>query len=363
MKIMITGGGTGGHVYPALSIAEALIKDNKEHEILFVGTQKGLEGDVIPKTNFDFKAIEVQGFRRKLSLDTLKSFGKMFKGFFQAGKIIKDFKPDIIVGTGGYVAGPVMLQGALKGIHTLIHEQNAIPGITVKILAPFVDKICVSYEESFDYFKNKNKLLLTGNPIRDRFSELDPKLCKNNLKITKPFLLSVGGSGGAQAINDVMVEVIKAYNGGEIQIAHVTGRSYYDKFLKSLEDNQISLSDNIHVFDYLYNMPEYMVAADMILSRSGALTLAEIAMAGIPSILLPSPYVAHDHQAHNARVYEKNGAGLVVLNHEIKPGLILKLIEQHIFEPVHLEKMKNNAKKLSKPDATDLIVKEINRFN
>lgn len=141
-----------------------------------------------------------------------------------------------------------------------------------------------------------------------------------------------------------MVEVIQAYNGGKVQIVHVTGRAYYQKFLQNLKDQGISLCENVQVFDYLYNMPEYMVAADMILSRSGALTLAEIAMAGIPSILLPSPYVAHDHQAYNARVYEKNGAALMVLNKEIKPGSVLKLIDQHLFEPIHLEKMSANAK-------------------
>lgn len=361
MKIIVTGGGTGGHVYPAVSIAEKIKQERPEAEILFIGTQKGLESDVVVQLGYDFKAIEVEGFRRKLSKGTFKSVYLMFKGFFQAGRLIKAFKPDIIVGTGGYVAGPVMLQGALRNIKTLIHEQNAIPGVTIKLLSPFVDRVCVSYAESFEYFKRKEKLVLTGNPIRDTFKHLDRKTCRNKLNLTHPTLLSVGGSGGAKAINDGVFELIEAYNNKEMHLIHITGKSYYEAFMSQLKEKNIVLGSNIKVYNYVYNMPEYMVASDMILSRAGALTLAEIAIVGLPSILMPSPHVAHDHQSYNAMVYEKSGAGIMLKQKDIKENSVLNLVQRHLFEPEHLLKMRCNAKNLAKPQATELIVKEINK--
>lgn len=359
MKIIITGGGTGGHVYPALSIAESILEKHPQAEICFIGTQRGLESDVVVKAGFDFKAIEVEGFRRKLCLGTFKSFYLMFKGFFQAGRLIKKFKPDIIVGTGGYVAGPVMLQGALRNIKTLVHEQNAIPGVTIKVLSPFVDKICVSYEDSYKFFKKKDKLVLTGNPIRDKFTHLDREACRKQLGFKHPTLLSVGGSGGAKAINDSVMALIKYYNNNDMHLVHITGKRYYDDFMSLVDQEGIVLGDNISIYPYLYNIPEYMVASDMILSRAGALFLAEIAAVGLPSILLPSPYVAHDHQTYNALVYEKNGACIMVKQEDLAEETVLNLVKNHLFEPDHLDKMRLNAKALSKPNATTLVVEEV----
>lgn len=362
MKVLITGGGTGGHVYPALSIADELKKKYNKVEIVFVGTNRGLEADVVPKAGYDFKAIEVRGFRRKLSLDTLKTFGVMFKGYHQAGKIIKQFKPDIIVGTGGYVSGPVMMQGVFRGIKTIIHEQNAIPGVTVKILSSFVNKVLLSYEESEKYFKKKDHLLVTGNPVRNAFANLEKDAMRKKLEIDKPCLFSVGGSGGAKCINDAALGLIERYNGSDIQLVHVTGKTYYEDFIKELESKQITLENNIRVLKYVYNMPEYMVAADMMLSRSGALSLSEISLVGIPSVLIPSPNVAHNHQEHNAKVYEKHGAAIMVKEDSLKEDTLFKIVEEHLLNKDHLKIMADNAKKLATPDATKEIIKAIDQL-
>ena len=362
MKVLITGGGTGGHVYPALSIADELKKKYNKVEIMFVGTNRGLEADVVPKAGYSFKAIEVKGFRRKLSLDTLKTFGLMFKGYFQAGKLIKQFKPDVIVGTGGYVSGPVVMQGVFRGVRTLIHEQNAIPGVTVKILSRFVDKVLLSYEESEKYFKKKNHLVVTGNPVRNAFGHLDKKACRQKLGLTHPTLFSVGGSGGAKCINDAALSLIQAYNGSDINIIHVTGKRYFDAFVERIEEKGLILEDNIKVLKYVYNMPEYMVASDLMLSRSGALTLSEIAMVGTPSILIPSPNVAHNHQEHNARVYEKHGAAIMLKENDIKEQTVYQIVKEHLPNKDHLETMSNNAKKLARPSAAKDIIHVVDEF-
>lgn len=359
MKVIITGGGTGGHVYPALSIANEIKAQYKDAEILFIGTAYGLESDVVPKAGYEFKAITVKGFRRKLSLDTVKTVFAMFKGFFQAGRIIRRFKADVIIGTGGYVAGPVMLQGALKGVKTILHEQNAIPGVTIKLLSRFMDKVCISYEESRDYFKVKNNLVMTGNPVRDTFSALDKNTCRKILNISYPCLLSVGGSGGAKCINDAALELIKHYNGKEMNMIHVTGKRYYDEFMAVLAKENIVLKDNIQVLDYAYDVPTYMVAADMMMSRSGALFLSEIALVGMPSILIPSPNVAHNHQEYNAKVFEKNGAAIMVKESDIKKDTLLHIVDEHLFSVENLEMMQNNAKQLALPNATAEIVQLI----
>ena len=361
MKVLITGGGTGGHVYPAISIADEIKKRYKDVDILFIGTEKGLESDVVPKSGYNFKSITVKGFRRKISLDTIKTFVAMIKGFFQSKKILKEFKPDIIIGTGGYVVGPVMLQGYFMGIKTVVHEQNAIPGVTVKILSKFVNSVLLSYEESEEYFKKKNNLKLTGNPVRKEFSLLDKSECRKSINISndKKFILSVGGSGGAKQLNDAAIDLIKKYNNSKsISMIHITGKIYYDKFNLQLKNENIILGDNIQVLKYAYDIPKYMKAADIMISRSGALILSEIAVAGIPSILIPSPNVAHNHQEYNAKVFEKKGAAIMVVEKDLKEDSLFRIIEEHIYLNEHLEMMSKNAKKLGVLNACENIVDE-----
>lgn len=359
MKILVTGGGTGGHVYPAISIADAIKEKYPNADILFVGTNRGLEADVVPKEGYAFENIEVKGFRRKLSLETIKTFGLMFKGYAQAGKIIKSFQPDLIVATGGYVSGPVVMQGFMKRIPSVVHEQNAIPGVTVKLLSKLTNKVLLSYEESKKYFKKQDNLAVVGNPVRNAFADLDKEACREKLGIHHPSIFIVGGSGGAASINKIAFEIIKAYNGKNVQVMHATGKRYYEEFIKTLEEAEIKLEDNVEVLNYVYDMPERMVACDMMVSRSGALSLSELALAGVPSILIPSPNVAHNHQEYNASVYEKRGAAVMLKEKDITANTVVDIVEAHLLDETKLETMRAHVKTLAKPKATTDILEII----
>jgi len=362
---MITGGGTGGHVYPALSIADEIIRRHPNAEILFVGTKRGLESDVVPKAGYEFRSIRVDYFRKKLTVKNIKSASEVLKGFADANRIINDFIPDVIVGTGGYVCGPLVLMGNIKGVKTIIHEQNAIPGKTVKILSKFVDRVLTSFEESHKYFKNKEKLLVTGNPVRHEFTVMDKKVSRDNIAINRnaKMIFSVGGSGGALKVNKIMLNLFEKYNGDDsVQLHHVTGQRYYDPFIEEIRDKGVVLQDNIKVHKYIHNIGDYMAASDLMITRSGALTLTEISTIGVPAILIPSPNVAHNHQEINARVFEKSGAAILVKENNLDVNKLENIISEHLNNEQLLEQMKRNSLGLSKPNAVGLICDEIEKL-
>lgn len=360
MKFLITGGGTGGHIYPALAIANRIKKEYKNAEILYVGTENGLEADLVPKEGIKFKTIRIKGFARKLSVDTLKSFKELFLGLNDARKIIKDFVPDIVIGTGGYVCGPVVLIASLKNIPTLIHEQNALPGVTNRILSRFVDKIAGSFEESIKYFKNKNKVIITGNPIREDILDTNKDEAYKTLGIDKKkrFILSFGGSGGQKKLNEAMGHVIeKNINNPNIQILHVTGKRFYDKFINELKKRNINkLNENIRVLPYFFEMPKGLAVADLVITSAGAITIAELTAIGVPSILIPKGYTTENHQEYNARALEKNGASVVILEKELKGEYLNTLIKELLTDEQRLLKMSKNSKRMGKIDSVDRIL-------
>ncbi|MFZ5965847.1 MAG: undecaprenyldiphospho-muramoylpentapeptide beta-N-acetylglucosaminyltransferase [Bacillota bacterium] len=362
MRVLIAGGGTGGHIYPAVAIANRMKEEIKNVEIMFVGTKKGLESELVPKAGYPFKTITVSGFKRKLSPDTLKSFKDLFVGIVDAARVIKEFKPDLVIGTGGYVCGPVLFIASLLNIKTVIHEQNVIPGVTNRILSKFVHRILVSFEESKDYFNNSNKIVVTGNPIRKDFFLLDKEQCRKDLRIseTQLVILSFGGSRGAEKLNEMMLKVIKKYNGREdVCIIHCTGNNHYENTLRDLNTNQIVLSKNIRIKEYIHDIPQYMAAADLVICRSGAITLAEITAVGLPAILIPSPYVTNNHQEYNARVLEKNGAAVLLLEKDINDKNIVELLNLLLKDKERLKEMGMKSRNLSKMNATDLIYDNI----
>jgi len=362
MKVLITGGGTGGHINPALAIAQKIKASDKNNQILYVGTKDGMESDLVPKQGFDFRTVEAKFLQRKISIDNIKTLAISIKGVAQSMKIISEFKPDIVIGTGGYVCGPVVLAAALKKVPTIIHEQNVFPGITNKLLSKVVDKIAISFEEATKYFKYKNKLVLVGNPVRKEVIEANRMQSrkKYNLKNDDIFIYSFGGSGGQKSLNDSIINVIKEIkNRDKIKLLHVTGKRLKDNFQESLQKENIKIPSNVTIVDYMYDAPSALSASDLVIGSAGAITIAEITKIGVPSILIPKTYTAENHQEYNARALEKMGAAVVILESELKDNKLLSTIDKIINNSSELSAMSLNSKKLGELNAEEEIYKLI----
>jgi UDP-N-acetylglucosamine--N-acetylmuramyl-(pentapeptide) pyrophosphoryl-undecaprenol N-acetylglucosamine transferase len=355
MRYLISGGGTGGHVNPGLAIANEIRKREPDAKILFVGTQHGIENKLVPKAGYDIAYIEVAGFKRKLSMDTFKSIGKLLKSFKETRRIIKEFSPDAVIGTGGYVCGPVLFHAARKKIATVIHEQNAFPGVTNKILSRFVDAVAISFEESREKFPNKKNISFTGNPIRSELFAYSRETARNKLGLAnnKPLVVIFGGSLGAEPLNRCVTEMLN--NGADrlgFNLIFATGMKHYEKVIAEIKPE---LPPGIRVEPYLYNMDEVLAAADLAVCRSGAITLSELAALGIPSILIPSPYVAENHQEHNARAFERKGAAVVILEKQLNPEILSGQIQKLVTDKELKNKMSVSARKLGIRNAAESI--------
>ncbi|HEX9063238.1 MAG TPA: undecaprenyldiphospho-muramoylpentapeptide beta-N-acetylglucosaminyltransferase [Clostridia bacterium] len=359
MRILIAGGGTAGHINPGIAIAKKLIERDKSTEVLFIGTKKGLETKLVPREGFTLETIRVKGFIRKLSLDTLVAVKELFQGILDARKIIKNFKPDIVVGTGGYVCGPVVLNASLMGIPTVIHEQNAFPGVTNKLLSRFVDTIAISFKESASFFKNPKKVVFTGNPVRGELLDADRNLSRQKLGLTpEDFLVVIfGGSRGAEKINEAVSDMLLSnYKPGELNIIFATGEAQYEKISSKLKEVK---PKSLDVVPYIYDMGNVLPAADLVVCRAGAITLGEIAVLGLPSVIIPSPYVTANHQEHNARSFEEQGAAVVILEKDLNGDILYNQIKSLEKNREQLAKMARNSKKCSIPNAADKITQII----
>lgn len=359
MKIIVSGGGTGGHIYPALTLIRTLQQKVDKLEVLYVGTHAGLEADIIPKEGIPFATVDLQGFKRSLSPENLLRAARAIKGVGKAMGIVRKFQPDVVVGTGGYVCGPVLMAASLLRIPSLIQEQNVIPGITNKILSKFVNKIATGYQEANGAFP-ANKVVFTGNPIRQEVmaqrQEADYEAFDLHPGTTT--ILVSGGSRGARTINRAMVEVLKHYAGRrDVQILHATGKGEYEDIISRISAAGLDLqqADNIKVKPYLYNMPQAMAIADLAIFRAGATGLAELTAKGIPAILVPYPYAAENHQEHNARAVEKAGAARVILNKDLTAQGLIQAIDELIGKPEKLQAMAKASAKLGRPEAADTI--------
>lgn len=363
MRFLISGGGTGGHIYPGVAIAKKILQKHPHSKILFVGTENGLEKKLIPHEGFDIQFITVEGLNKRLSKETLSSIKKVFKGFFEANKIINKFKPDVVIGTGGYVCGPVVLSASLKGIPTIIHEQNAIPGLTNKILSYFVSKIAVTFSESEKFFP-KGKVVLTGNPIRENILRKIGESNKEKWGINKdkPTILAVGGSRGASRLNDFVINLIPKLIEEKIQLIFITGEREYERVLRALKEKGIYDLKGIIIIPYAYNMDDALTACDLIISRAGATILSEITALGIPSILIPSPNVANNHQEYNALSLEQNGAAIVIKESQISDDVFSQQVINIAKNKDLLNKMSANAKRIAKIDAADKIYEIISEL-
>ena len=355
VRIMFAGGGTGGHVFPAIAIADAVVKIEPRAEILFVGTRGKIEERVVPKAGYKFKSIWISGFIRAFDMRNLLFPLKLIISLIQSFILIKKFKPDVVVGTGGYVSGPVVFIASLLGIPTLIHEQNSYPGATTRFLARFVDEIHLSFEVAKKYLKSKAKVFVSGNPVRSslkiypreeavRYFGLDPE---------KRTLFVFGGSSGARSINEAMLEIFNEIIEKGIQIIWQTGALDYDRIKSACEGKS-----GIKIFKFIDEIDRAYSACDLVLCRAGATTIAEVTYFGVPAILVPYPFATANHQFENARVLFESGGSEILLDAELKVKLrekIFNLIE----DKEKLEQMRQKVSSFANPEAGVKIARSV----
>lgn len=357
MRLIVSAGGTGGHIYPALATIDALKKQEPDSAILYVGGQRGLEKNIVPQKGIPFKALEIQGFKRKLSWDNLKTMYLFLKAVKDAKKIIKEFKPEVVVGMGGYVSGAVVYAAQAMGIPTVIHEQNSVVGLTNKFLSRYVDKIGIAFEAAQSQFPQA-KVKFVGNPRAQEVVRVRSHFNWNEygLKNNKPTLLIFGGSQGALKINQATIEAIPAFNQRNYQVVFVTGQKRYEGVIAQLNQRHTLVGENVVIKPYISNMPEIMPKVSIILGRAGATSIAEITALGVPSILVPSPYVTADHQTKNAQSLVKAGAAEMITEDNLNSESLLKVVDNLMNEDAHRLEMEHAAKQIGVVDAADQLV-------
>jgi UDP-N-acetylglucosamine--N-acetylmuramyl-(pentapeptide) pyrophosphoryl-undecaprenol N-acetylglucosamine transferase len=356
MKIVVSGGGTGGHIYPALALIREIQKENKDAQFLYIGTKNGLESTIVPREKIPFKSIHITGFKRKLSLDNIKTVLRFLKGARDSRRMLKEFQPDIVIGTGGYVCGPVVYAAAKLKIPTIVHEQNSVPGLTNKFLSRYVNKVAICFEEAREHFP-KEKVVFTGNP---RASEVIGKdgirgRLSAGLSTTMPAVLIFGGSRGARPINDAVVKALSQFGEKPYQVLYITGDVHFEDVQKEAE--LVGSPKNVVIKSFIHNMPEVLAGIDLVVSRAGATTLAEITSLGIPSILVPSPYVTNNHQEKNARSLSDHGAAELLIEQDLNSKSLIHHIDKILLDEENLKSMKIKAKKLGVPDSAERLYK------
>ncbi len=359
MKVLISGGGTGGHIYPALALIRHL-ENEQEAEFLYVGTDKGLEASIVPKAGINFKSVHITGFRRKLSAENFKTVMRFLKAVKTARKYIREFKPDIVIGTGGYVCGPVVYAAAKAGVPTIIHEQNSVPGLTNKFLARYVDRIAVSFNEAENYFP-KEKVVFTGNPRASEAAKtavsgraLEALGLSNELST----VLVVGGSRGARPINEAVMSAFPSWNGQDFQVVYVTGEVHYEEIAAELKEKE---TEKLKAVPYIEDMPSLLKEVNLVVARAGATTLAELTALGLPSILIPSPYVTNNHQYKNAKALVDKGAAVLIEENVLNADSLTQAI-QHGLSADNQQLMKKKALEAGVPESATLLTKEIKKL-
>lgn len=362
MRIIFAGGGTAGHINPALAIAGYVRQQQPDAEILYIGCKGGMEERLVPQAGYDFKGVIVQGFRRKLTpkgiAENIVTVKKAIGAEIDAKAIIKEFKPDICVGTGGYVSGPVLKAAAKLGVPTLIHEQNAYPGITNKMLAKSADRVMLAMPAAKKHFKGKCRFVETGNPVRGEILTAERESARKTLGLDeRPVILSFGGSLGAQIINESLADIIsRSAKDGKYQHIHAYGQ-YGKWFPDLLKEKGVDLdkADNLDIREYINDMPICLAAADVVVARAGAITLSEIQVKGKPSVLIPSPNVAENHQYHNAMALVEKNAAVMIEEKDLTPEKLTEEIDKLASDPERLKEYSENAKKMAVDDAAKRI--------
>ena len=366
MRVIIAAAGTGGHINPGIAIANKIKEEEPDSEIIFVGTDRGIENDLVPRAGYKLKTVEAYGLIKKVSFSAIKNNFKTLRGFSQAKKIVREFKPDIVIGTGGYICGGVISSAHGMGIPTMIHESNAYPGIATKFLSKKLDRILVAFNETKEYLNNMDKVVVTGTPTKVKkidISESDKKkiLQAINLSSDLPLVLAFGGSQGAQKINESLVGLIKNKMNKNYQILWAAGPKQYDIVKEEFKNEGIDIDNipNTKIVPYIYNMTDYMNIADLIVARSGAMTITELSLVGKPAIFIPLPSRGANRQIDNAKVMEKLGAAKIITNEEVNYNNLAEMIDELVKDRNALSEMGKNANKIAIYNVEDKIYEEI----
>lgn len=345
MRILIAAGGTGGHIYPAIAVAKEVLRRDSAAPIRFVGTAHGLETKLVPNNGFELSTIDSSGLKNVGLIGKLKGLLILPKSFLEARKLLKEFKPEVVIGAGGYVTGPVVLMASLMRIPTLVMDSNALPGFTNRQLARFVDKAALTFEESLKFFGNKG--VVTGNPVRREFFEVPSKVRGEKIN-----LLIFGGSQGARAINLAMLEALKYLPKEKLNIVHQTGELDFEK----VESGYREANWEVDIRRYITEMVSEFAKADLVICRAGATTCAELSAAGKVGIMIPLPTAADDHQRKNAEALVRAKAAKMILQADLTGESLAKEIESLINSPEKITEMEKAARKLAKKDAAELTV-------
>ncbi|MBR6530415.1 MAG: undecaprenyldiphospho-muramoylpentapeptide beta-N-acetylglucosaminyltransferase [Clostridia bacterium] len=361
MKVLLAGGGTAGHINPALAIAGKLLSEKPDTQIAFVGTPNGLENRLVPAAGFPLYHVKVMGLQRRLTPKNFKALYYALKSPLDAKKIIKEFKPDLVIGTGGYVSWPVLSAAAKMHVPTAIHEQNALPGLTTKMLSKKVDLVFLSFAESEKYFDCPvDKLVLTGNPLRGELYRVNRKTERSRLGLGEKdrYVLAFGGSLGARRLNETLFRFEQSLTEEDnVTVCHALGKTSYAKAVEENTVENLGLSDKkfVQILEYIDDMPARMAAADLVICRAGALTLSELAFLKKPAILVPSPYVADDHQFKNAAVFRDGKAAELVTEDELAGDRLLEVARALLEDKTRLKVMSRAMEHFAVGDASDRI--------
>ena len=364
MRVIVTGGGSGGHIYPAIAIADKIKEKEPDAEILYMGNDLGLEKDIVPGTGYPLELVTARWLDRKSVIELALTGMVTARGVLQALKIMRKFKPDVVIGTGGFVCVPVVFAGHLYGAKCYLHEQNAYPGVANRVLEKFVDKVFLGFPDAAEFFKEPKKHVNAGNPVRERFYNVDKAAARERLGIPKDdfVIFSFGGSQGAEKINEVGFDLMEAVNGHKgVTYIFGTGSQYYDEILDKAKDKDIEIQPNIMVKSYINDIQYYLGAADLIISRAGALSVAESTVCGRALLLIPSPNVTGNHQYYNAKSVADHGGAILLEEKDLTSQKLIAEVMRLWNQPELLEEMGRASKACAPLDACELIYTEIKK--
>lgn len=349
MRVVVSAGGTGGHIYPAISIINKIKKEEPNSEFLYIGTHNRMEKDLIPEMGIPYEAIEITGFKRKLTFDNFKTITNFLKARKRCLSLIKEFNPDVVIGCGGYVTAPVVWAAKKLGCKTFIHEQNSVVGLSNKYLTKYADKIGVSFESTLKDFP-KNKAILTGNPCSEEAVNIKKADKKEfGLDNEKKLVLIVMGSLGSKTINEKMTDYVYGFRNKDYEVIYVTGKNYYDKL------NSRGFPKNVKVVPFINNLSSVMKCCDLMVSRAGASTMSEITALQIPTIFIPSPYVTNNHQYKNAMDLVDKNAALIIKEDELEKTVFIKMIDDILEDEDKYKEIKDNLSKIGIVDSSSRI--------